>query len=108
MRRDFSILKNWRHVVEKIVLLAREFDENACIHVFGSIVEGEITGSSDIDVLLVVSDRLDVKKLHLELLKRLEDMLGDKAYIVDLHVINQSQAQKPPYTWWVKNSLTIC
>lgn len=52
--------KNYLEVAERVKSIIWRFDPNARVYVFGSVVRGEYTALSDIDILAVISN-LDLK-----------------------------------------------
>ncbi len=55
-----DMLKNYRVIAKKVKEIVSEYDDSARVYVFGSVVRGDYTGSSDIDIL-IVTDKLDIK-----------------------------------------------
>jgi len=84
-------LRNYKKVAEKVKNIIHKFDPTARIYVFGSVVRGEYTAASDIDIL-VVTDRLDKKY----------DMMTEVYHKVDgpieLHVTTEETMQR----WYLK------
>ncbi len=107
LQRRISILKNWREFVKKVVAIIKEIVPSVEVYVFGSVVSGEITGSSDIDVLVVVPDEVNLRKVHLDIVLKLEDVLGEDSYILDIHVVKKCDVDKPPYVWWLRKAVKI-
>ncbi|MBO3839933.1 MAG: nucleotidyltransferase domain-containing protein [Candidatus Brockarchaeota archaeon] len=60
------MVKNWRKHAMYIAKAARSFLPNSKIYVFGSVVKGEYTGGSDVDVLIVSKE---VPRSNLERVK---------------------------------------
>jgi hypothetical protein len=54
------MLRDYRDIAKKIKEIVNNFDHSARLYVFGSLVKGYYTASSDIDIL-VVTDRIDLK-----------------------------------------------
>ena len=75
------------------------------IYLFGSTLSGEITGSSDIDLLIIVDN--DPKKAYIEINQFLESKLGEKAYNIDIHVVNIKEKDKSPHKWFIKKGKKI-
>ncbi|MEM4519880.1 MAG: nucleotidyltransferase domain-containing protein, partial [Sulfolobales archaeon] len=48
-----EVFRNLKHYLKAIVEVVKELDEHAEVYLFGSIIEGTYTLSSDIDVLVV-------------------------------------------------------
>lgn len=107
LSRRLSSLKNWYSIVCEVANILKNVVPNAEIYVFGSIVKGNITGVSDMDVLVAIPEDYDELKTYITLSKVLEDKLGDLAYIIDLYVIHKSKLTQPPYKWWLKKSRKV-
>lgn len=54
-------LRDYKVVAEKVKVLAEEILGDVQVYVFGSVVEGKVTASSDIDVLVIVKEMDDEK-----------------------------------------------
>lgn len=102
-----NALREWRIIASRIAKIVSEYGIAADIYVFGSVVKGRYTGASDIDVLIIVNDDVNLQKLYRELSIILEDKLGNIAYIVDLHIITKNMAKNPPYRWWLEEAIKI-
>ena len=65
----------------------KRFDPEAEVYVFGSVVRGEYTGASDIDIM-VVTERLDIKyDIMVEVYREVEAP-------VELHVVSRRQLER--------------
>jgi len=73
------------------------------VRVFGSVLRGEVTGWSDLDLLVIARD----PSFKVRALLKLEDELGELAYLVDLHVVSPEEVENPPYSWFLKESALI-
>ncbi|HDO21214.1 MAG: nucleotidyltransferase domain-containing protein [archaeon GB-1845-036] len=70
--KKLEYLKNYMAVAEKVKNIIVKFDPNAEVYVFGSTVEGKITGASDIDIL-VISEKENIKyKIKVEVAKKID------------------------------------
>lgn len=101
------ILRNWHVVADRVAGIVSQRIPSVEVYAFGSIVEGKVTGASDIDLLIAVPDDHDELEAYIELSKMLEEQLGSTAYIVDLHVVCKNNIDKPPYKWWLGKSIRI-
>lgn len=101
------LLKEWKSLVDRVVVIARELVPDAEVYVFGSCVTGRFTGSSDIDVLVVVPDSYHERDVHVYLVVKLEEALGNLSHILDIHVTRRGNANKPPYNWWLRKSIKV-
>ena len=76
-------------------------------YLFGSALEGKITGASDLDILVVVRGK-HPKEAYLELSLELENSLGEWAYLVDLHICDIRNRSDIPYRWFIEKSIVLC
>lgn len=72
-RETLGYLKNYREVAASVKKIIKEDYRDARVFVFGSVVRGDYTASSDIDIL-VVSDEVDresMARLKTKVLRRI-------------------------------------
>ncbi len=50
--RRIRLLRDWRSLINEVSPILRKY--GAECYVFGSVVTGRVTGSSDVDILLVI------------------------------------------------------
>lgn len=76
-------LKSYRDIAKKVKKIVQERLEKADVYVFGSLIEGEPTASSDIDMLVVADNisRDEIYKLKTEIYKSIEAPL-------ELHIVS--------------------
>ncbi len=86
-------------IIDLVLDVLSELNYVRDVYLFGSTLRGEITGSSDIDLLIIVDH--DVKKAYMEISLLLESKLGEETYNIDLHVANVREKNKPPYRWFI-------
>jgi predicted nucleotidyltransferase len=55
-RPDLYYLRNYLEVAKRVKDVVHSIDPNARVYVFGSVVRGDYTASSDIDLLVVTSN----------------------------------------------------
>lgn len=67
---------------------------------------GGITGVSDIDVLVAIPDGYSEPEAYVKMCRKLEE-LGSAAYALDLHVVQGSRLNRPPYSWWLEGSCRV-
>lgn len=48
-------MRNYREVAKKVGSIVERFDPEARVYVFGSVVRGNYTAASDIDILVVTT-----------------------------------------------------
>jgi len=103
--RQLKLLQDWQHIANLVTRIAKKIDPGCEVYVFGSVVEGEYTGASDIDVLVLTS--IEPKRMYRELSLQLWRELGDDSAIIDLHVARLIDRDKPPYKWWLRRAKRI-
>ena len=98
------LLRDWRLLISKVLPILRKYAVEA--YVFGSVVTGRVTGSSDLDILLVIEDGdpLDVK---VRVIEEVEYAFGELAYLLDVKVVNARDKDKPPYAWFLKDAIRV-
>ncbi len=87
-RNPTYYLRRYMEVAREVKRLVRRIDPNAKVYVFGSVVRGRFTASSDIDIL-VITERMELKyEIMVEVYRSMEAP-------VELHVV-------PPkgYSWY--------
>ncbi len=92
------MLKNWRELAKKIKEVVLRIIPDAEVYVFGSVVRGEFTAASDLDVL-VVSDSIPKdhrKRIELKIL--IEDALSLGPNLVELHPVTIEESK-----WFFEN-----
>ena len=97
VRYHFEHLRKWREYAEKIARAVKDLIPESKVFVIGSVVEGNPTVHSDIDILVVVNniDMDTKKKLLVEILERAIDLYElpwDAP--VELHVATTEEAKR--------------
>jgi len=59
-KSNLEYLKNYRVVAERVKEIMRLLDPSAKIYVFGSVVRGLYTASSDVDIL-IITEKMNLK-----------------------------------------------
>ena len=89
--RILDYLKNFLNVAYEVKKILRQIDPDARVFLFGSVVRGQYTALSDIDVL-VVTEKIDAKhKMLVEVYKSVEAP-------VQLHVTTHEKFAK----WYLR------
>jgi len=94
-----EILKDATVVLSKLAYVKE-------VYLFGSMLSGKITGASDIDLLIVIDD-VDPKRAYIEIALALKEEQGERAYIIDIHVVSKNLLDKQPFKWLHKKSKKI-
>ncbi|WP_342782634.1 nucleotidyltransferase domain-containing protein [Saccharolobus sp.] len=76
---------NWKRIAEKVKLTAEKFGKVVKVIVFGSIVKGKVTGSSDLDVAIFYSEELTDKEKIRRVLEILNEV-GEEIAVIDIQV----------------------
>jgi hypothetical protein len=92
-----KLRENWRDVVEDITQSAKEVLGDVHVVAFGSVVEGKVTESSDVDVLIVVDSLpLDAWK-RAKIKSEIEEKAGlPPIHPVQMHLITWKEARENP------------
>ena len=70
--KKLKLLSDYMVVARRVKEIVTKFDPDAEVYVFGSVVKGKITGSSDIDIL-VISEKKDLEyKIKVEVAKNID------------------------------------
>ncbi|PSN82446.1 hypothetical protein B9Q03_14210 [Candidatus Marsarchaeota G2 archaeon OSP_D] len=98
-------LKEWRSLIEIIKTeLAKHFEE---MYVYGSVLTGRLTGSSDIDIILVCAN-CDVVHAKIMAYELIEQKIGhENSLLFDVTVVQQGNKNKPPYLWLLKGAQRV-
>ena len=93
-----EIVRNWREYMNSIVEAVKSVLPDSKIYVFGSVVKGESTGGSDVDIL-VVSERIPRENLERAWLKvKIEELSNLPPYHpFEFHLANREEAE-----WYFK------
>lgn len=72
--RKLSYLRNYEDVALRAKEVIKSEDPEATVYVFGSVVEGKYTGSSDIDLLVVTKRKEELEyKIKIKVYKNMLD-----------------------------------
>lgn len=89
-----EMLKDWRQWAEKVAYAAGEIPPQSELYVLGSVVRGNYTGGSDID-LLIVSDMVPEALLkRAEVKSSIEDLADlPEVHHIQIHLTRRSEAK---------------
>ncbi|MET1160332.1 MAG: nucleotidyltransferase domain-containing protein [Thermoprotei archaeon] len=91
--RRTLMLRNWREWVYRIALVAKEELGRVEVYVFGSVVEGDYTGGSDVDVLVVSPNAPDKVSDRSRLKAVIEEKLNLPYYHpFEIHIVKPEEA----------------
>jgi len=80
----------WRKKAERVKEVAKTLGKVDKVVAFGSIIKGEVTGSSDLDIAVFYDeDLIDKEKIRrtLEILNRVDEEIAD----INLQVMNRDE-----------------
>ncbi len=86
-----SKLRNYQEVLKQLKILVRGIDPEARIIFFGSVLRGDYTASSDIDIIVMPSDMAFKDKITLAVWRSLDAP-------VELHIITKEQFEE----WYLR------
>jgi len=88
--RVYGLLENYKKVLKKVKEIVHSIDPVAEIYVFGSVVRGEFTGASDIDVLIITNNIEKKYEIMVHVYKNVEAP-------IELHIVTPDM-----YRRWYK------
>jgi predicted nucleotidyltransferase len=86
-----SKLRNYQEVLKQLKILVRGIDPEARIIFFGSVLRGDYTASSDIDIIVIPSVMAFKDKITLAVWRSLDAP-------VELHIITKEQFEE----WYLR------
>jgi Nucleotidyltransferase domain. len=86
-----SKLRNYQEVLKQLKILVRGIDPEARIIFFGSVLRGDYTASSDIDIIVIPSYMAFKDKITLAVWRSLDAP-------VELHIITKEQFEE----WYLR------
>jgi len=101
-----KLAKQWRYWAKRIAEGAKEILGECKVYVFGSVAEGQATGGSDVDIL-IVSDRIpDRSRDRWELRAAIEEKAGLPLYHpYEIHLANTREAEW--YFRFIKTKIVV-
>ncbi|WP_054839379.1 nucleotidyltransferase domain-containing protein [Sulfuracidifex metallicus] len=81
---------NWRKIAERVKEVAKTLGKVDKVVVFGSVIKGEMTGSSHLDIAVFYDEDLtDKEKIRrtLEIVNRVDEEIAD----INLQVMNRDE-----------------
>ncbi len=93
------LLKEWRKWGERIAAASEKVLGECDVFVFGSVVEGESTGGSDVDVLIVSRNLPEDRRERAGVIARIEEEAGLPLYHpYEVHLVGEEEAK-----WYFKH-----
>lgn len=96
-RNIIKLMRKWRLWSERIAYVADEILSSCEVYVFGSIIRGQATGASDVDIL-IISDQLPKNcKDRGELKAKIEEAANLPLYHpFEIHLATSIEAKENP------------
>ncbi len=94
LMKRVEMVKNWREYAVRIAEAVRTILPGSRIYVFGSVVKGESTGGSDVDIL-VFSESLPRNNLERAKIKvKIEELSNLPPYHpFEIHLVNKEEGE---------------
>ncbi|WP_225905735.1 nucleotidyltransferase domain-containing protein [Stygiolobus caldivivus] len=80
---------NWGRIAERVKGVAERLGKVHKVIVFGSVVKGKVTGSSDLDIAIFYDEELTDKEKVRRALEILNEV--DEEVIIDVQVLSKSE-----------------
>lgn len=95
LRSRAEIVKDWKVSAKKIANAAKTLMPDAEVYVFGSVIRGDATGGSDVD-MLIVSQNISEKALEQAKIKvEIEEMAGLPLYPpFEIHLATKDKSKQ--------------
>lgn len=88
VKYHFQHLRKWREYAQSVARAALEIVPGAEVYVIGGVAEGRTTVYSDIDILIVLPEKVDRKNLYVRILTEAMDKHGLPVDApVELHIV---------------------
>jgi len=93
----YKLLENWKDIVKALTNSAKEILGDAEVVPFGSIVEGEATATSDLDILVIVNDLPRSALNRAQIISKIEEATGlPPIHPIQIHLITRQEAETNP------------
>ena len=100
--------REWKNLAKIVATIAKELFNIDYVYVFGSTIKDRVSGSSDLDIAVPLPENQDLLEAKLKIVERLYEYLSEEiVQILDIHVIPVDEINKPPYVWYLRESLII-
>jgi predicted nucleotidyltransferase len=93
-KKRASMLKDWKLFLPSIVEAIRQVLPDARIYIFGSAVRGDMTGASDVDILITLSRILKRALERAKIKVRIEDIAKLPYYHpFEFHLVTREESR---------------
>jgi len=94
-----KLAKEWRYWSIRIARAARDLLGECEVYVFGSVVEGKMTGGSDVDILIISDNVPKCMRKIWELKAKIEEISQLPLYHpYEIHLVNKEEAE-----WYMRH-----
>lgn len=95
VKYHFEHLRRWREYALSIARATRELIPESKIYVIGGVAEERTTIYSDIDILIIIPDKIEKKNQYVKILtKAIDEYDLPIDAPVELHIIHEKEAEK--------------
>jgi predicted nucleotidyltransferase len=91
LSKTYDQLRNWKEIAKCVKEIISKIDPSAEIYVFGSVVRGEYTGASDIDILVITNNIEKKYEIMVKVYKKINAP-------VELHIVSPEQYRR----WYIR------
>ncbi|MEM0173974.1 MAG: nucleotidyltransferase domain-containing protein [Sulfolobaceae archaeon] len=81
---------NWKKIAEEVKLIAKKFGKVDKVIVFGSVIKGKVTGSSDLDIAVFYDEELTDKEKIRRALEILNEV-SEEVVVINIQVLIKSE-----------------
>ena len=92
-RRIEFLERNWRRIAEEVKEVAKRYGEVYKVVVFGSVIKGKASGSSDLDIAVIYNEKLGFKEKRRREIEITLALPEEESLLVDVKVLGIDEAE---------------
>ena len=92
-RRIEFLERNWRRIAEEVKEVAKRYGEVYKVVVFGSVIKGKASGSSDLDIAVIYNEKLGFKEKRRREIEITLALPEEESLLVDIKVLGVDEAE---------------
>ena len=92
-RRIEFLERNWRRIAEEVKEVAKRYGEVYKVVVFGSVIKGKASGSSDLDIAVIYNEKLGFKEKRRREIEITQALPEEESLLVDIKVLGVDEAE---------------
>jgi predicted nucleotidyltransferase len=92
-RRIEFLERNWRRIAGEVKEIAQDYGRVYKVVVFGSVIKGKATGSSDLDIAVIYEDSIsdrEKRRRAIEISLRLPE---EESLVTDVKVLSKDESE---------------